>query len=87
MEENESETVMRTDLLSEDEVLRYIKKIEDAKSYIIYAATGQVEINDSCALEHLKDLNYLQDQLSSLHKNLKAELITFDHEKAWGKFD
>lgn len=87
MSEKEKKTVCKTDLLLENEVLQYIKKIEETKTWIIYAATGQIEINDEAALTHLKDLTYLQSNLENLHDNLEAKLITFDHEKAYGKFD
>ncbi len=80
-------TVVKSELLLAEEVLSYIKKIEDAKTYLIYAATGQVEKNDEVALEHLKNLSYLQMHLGDLQENLDRELISFDAEKAWGKFD
>ncbi len=87
MEKNESKTVVRTDLLIESEVKEYMKKIEEIKIWIILAATGQIELNDADALTHLKDLTVLNYHLEDLNENLEAELITFDHEKAWGKFD
>ena len=85
--ESKKTTVMKSDLLLTDEVLSFIKKIEDAKTYLIYAVTGQVEKNDEVALEHLKNLSRLQMHLEDLQGNLERELITFDDEKAWGKFD
>jgi hypothetical protein len=87
MNEKKSKTVVKTDLLLAEEVADYIKKLEDLKTWIIYAATGQVELNDESALTHLKDLNYLQSNLDHLRENLEMKLITFDNEKAWGKFD
>ena len=87
METKESKTVMKSDLLLSEEVASYIKKIEDAKTYLIFAITGQIEKNDEVALEHLKNLSQLQMHLGDLQSNLECELITFDEEKAWGRFD
>lgn len=85
--ETKKSTVIKSDLLLADEVSYYIKEIEAAKTYLIYAATGEVEKNDEVALEHLKSLSYLQMNLEHLQENLEHELVTFDDEKAWGKFD
>ncbi len=83
----ENDTVIKSDLLLNESVEQFNKQLEEVKTYLIYAATGQVEKNDSGVLEHLKNLNYLQSQLSELSDNLQRELIIFDNEKAWGKFD
>lgn len=86
METKES-TVMKSDLLFADAVSLFIKKIEAAKTYLIYAATGEMEENAEGALEHLKNLCHLQMQLEDLHENIAKELILFDDVKAWGKFE
>jgi hypothetical protein len=82
-----NDRVVKSDLLHQEVVEQFDKKLEEVKTYLIYATTGEIEKNDSGALEHLKNLNYLQMHLSDLADNLKQELIIFDHEKAWGKFD
>ena len=74
----------RTDLLLPKEVARQLKRIREIKTYLIYAATGNVEKNDEEALTHLKNLNDLETDLKSLLENLKAELISFDNFKATG---
>jgi hypothetical protein len=86
MNEEKLKTVSRTDLLLADEVSCYMKKIDTMKTWIILAATGQIELNDEEALTHLKDLTILQNDLEALHQNLEAELIIFDAKKAWPKF-
>ena len=85
--ETKKSTLVKSDLLFADEVLDYIKKIEAAKTYLIFAATEETEINDERAFEHLKNLSYLQMHLEDLQANLESELITFDAEKVCGKFD
>ncbi len=39
------------------------KELEKAKDYLIFAATCQIEENDSLSLEHLKKLAYLTGDL------------------------
>ena len=73
---------MKSDLLLPNEVKLFIEKIEIAKTWMIYAATGQIEKNDAGVLNHLLDLNDLQLVLNDLLRNLEAELITYDTEKA-----
>lgn len=81
MKENESEMRMKSDLLYEEIALDYIKKIEDVKTYLIYAAAGEIETFDGTAILHLKNLNDLLVHLSDLADNAKNELIIFDYEK------
>ena len=83
----ENVTVVKSDLLYKDVVEQFNKQLEEVKTYLIYAASGEVEENDPGVLKHLKNLNYLQSQLSDLSNNLQRKLIIFDHEKAREKFD
>jgi hypothetical protein len=76
--------MIKTDLLSPEDVASQLKKIRKIKSYLIYAATGHIEKNDAIALIHLKNLTDLEIHLKDLLENLEAELITFDNFKATG---
>lgn len=75
---------LRSDLLHPDVVKRHLKKLRKAKTYLIYAATGNVEKNDEAALIHLKHLNDLEYNMKSLLDNINANLIGFDNFKATG---
>jgi hypothetical protein len=77
----------KSDLLHQDEVKDYIEKIEKVKTWIIYAATGEIEKNNEGAFEHLLNMNYLQMKLNDLLENLESQVVIFDYEKACGKFD
>lgn len=70
---------MKSDLLHKEVIQRRIEEINKVKNYLILAATGEVEENDSTALEHLKTLVYLTMDLNDLLENLP--FITVDIEK------
>ena len=70
--------MLTSDLLKAEVIKVKIQELEKAKDYLIFAATGQIEENDSLALEHLKKLAYLTGDLESLLENLP--FITIDLE-------
>ena len=70
--------MIKSDLLHKEVVKRSIKKLNKVKDYLISAANGEVEKNDSTALEHLQVLVYLTMDLNCLLENLP--FITVDNE-------
>lgn len=71
--------MMKSDLLYEDAILRGIEELNKVKDYLILAATGKVEKNDSTALEHLQALVCMTNDLNDLLENLP--FITVDIER------
>lgn len=71
--------MLKSDLLHEEVIQRRIEELDAAKDYLIFAATGEVEKNDSIALEHLQAMVYITMDLKDLLKNLPY--ITVDTER------
>lgn len=70
--------MLKSDLLFEDGIQRRIEELNKVKDYLILAATGEVEKNDSTALEHLQTLVYTTIELDELLKNLPFITVDID---------
>lgn len=71
--------MMKSDLLLKEVTKKRIEELNKAKDYLICAANGNVEKEDSSALEHLQVLVYLTMDLNDLLENLP--FITVDIER------
>jgi len=71
--------MIKSDLLYEDAIERRTEEINKVKDYLILAATGEVEKNDSTVLEHLQTLVYITLELEQLLTNLP--FITVDDKR------
>ena len=71
--------MMRSDLLLKEVIQKRIEELNQVKDYLICAANGDIEKNDSTALEHLQALVYSTIDLNDLLKNLP--FITVDIER------
>ena len=67
---------MRSDLLLKEVTKKSIEEVNKVKDYLICAANGNIEKNDSTALEHLQTLVHLTEDLNDLLENLP--FITVD---------
>lgn len=68
--------MIKSDLLHNEVTQRRIEELNKVKDYLICAANGEIEKNDSTALEHLQVLVYLTMDLNDLLENLP--FITVD---------
>ncbi|MBW8334850.1 MAG: hypothetical protein K0M40_22730 [Prolixibacteraceae bacterium] len=69
---------MKSDLLLKEVTQKKIEKLNEVKDYLICAATGDIEKNDSTALEHLQTLVYLTNDLNCLMDNLPFISVDFE---------
>lgn len=71
--------MMKSDLLLKEVTKKRIEEFNKVKDYLICAANGEIEKEDSTALEHLQALVYLTMDLNDLLENLP--FISFDIER------
>lgn len=70
--------MIKSDLLLKEVTQERIEKINEVKDYIICAVNGDIEKNDSTALEHLLTLVYLTNDLNELLNNLPFISVDFE---------
>lgn len=70
---------MRSDLLLKEFTQRRIEELNKVKDYLICAVNGDIEKNDSAAMDHLQALVYMTMDLNDLLENLP--FITIDTER------
>ncbi len=61
----------RTDLRLPDEIQKRIKELEETKTVLIQAATGQLDSYDTTVFDPLLNLSNLQTDLQSLKKDIE----------------
>lgn len=71
--------MIKSDLLHKEITQKRIEELNQVKDYLICAVNGDIEKNDSTALEHLQVLVYLTMDLNNLLQNLP--FITVDIER------
>lgn len=76
--------MLKSELLHPDIIHSTRNQIEKLKSWIVAAATCNIESNDPEALEHLFNLNMLLDNIDRLQENIEGKVLSFDNEKATG---
>ena len=70
--------MMRSDLLLKEVIKTRIEELNQAKDYLICAAHGDIEKNDSSALDHLQALVYMTIDLKDLLENLPFITVDID---------